>query len=237
MWLGVWRTPFLGPLVKTILIQASANQNCTPKVWGPSFLVMTHAFVSPLNLAPIFFNSSLKWKVGPVEIVSAERFFFFRLFFSIFLVEKRRHVTSPKNNRKDQWFRYRLTWGATWKTGPFRWELPRGRKFIGKWEIFHVELPAVKVLVLVFSVANLDIDFSELTSDVFRFFRSGVFSKITLGTVWSHTPMFYIILWTKSSNMRHATRVPTFCPTKASSTRRKNGDTYVDLNTPPEPRN
>ena len=126
---------------------------------------MTHAFVSPLNLAPIFFNSSLKWKVGPVEIVSAERCCSF--VFSIFWLKK--GGTSPKNTRKDQWFRYRLTWGATWKTGPFRWELPRGRwKFIGKWEIFHVELPAVKFLVL--SVANSDIDFSELTCDVFRFF-------------------------------------------------------------------
>ena len=125
--LGVWRTPFLGPLVKTILVQPSANQNCSPKVWGPSFLVMTHAFVSPLNLAPIFFNSSLKWKVGPMEIVSAERCCSFG-FFSIFWLNK--GGTSPKNTRKGQWFRYRLTWGATWNTGPFRWELPmRSWKF------------------------------------------------------------------------------------------------------------
>ena len=118
-WVRWWRQFWFSHLpIKTVPL----------KVWGPSFLVMTHAFVSPLNLAPIFFNSSLKWKVGPVEIVSAKRCFLFVFFHFFGWQEEARPIKTPEriNDFVIDWLEG-CGYLKYWNTGPFRWELPRGR--------------------------------------------------------------------------------------------------------------
>ena len=89
--LGVWRTPFLGPLVKTILVQPSANQNCSPQGVRPLLFGDDPCFRLAIEFSTHLLQLLFEVKSGTCGNCLSQKVFFV-CFFPFFLVDKRRHV-------------------------------------------------------------------------------------------------------------------------------------------------
>ena len=147
---------FLGSVGEDNFGSAICQSKLFPEGVRPLLFGDDPCFRLAIELSTHLLQLLFEVKSGTCGCFSAERCFSFA--FSIFWLKK--GGTSPKNAVRG----YLKYWAISTRTPHEVVEI----QF--PWEIFHVELPAVKVLVLVLSVANSDIDFSELTSDVFRFF-------------------------------------------------------------------